>query len=69
MSVEKSLEERVSDLEGNIYALNQSLTETATAIKALLVAQQAKGADLQGTIDDLLMRVCPFPPECGGITE
>src|SRR5882757_152399 len=62
MSSEKTLEERVSDLEENIHALNQSLTEAAAAIKALLSAQQAKSVDLQSTLDDVLNRICPFPP-------
>lgn len=62
--IPETLEERVAYLEENIRALNKATTDTASAIKALLSANQAKSNELSATLDAVLGDVCPFPPEC-----
>lgn len=60
----ESLEDRVAYLEENIRALNEATTKTATALKALLAANQAQSNGLTNTLNTALNLVCPFPPEC-----
>ncbi|MEK6278820.1 MAG: hypothetical protein AABN95_00540 [Acidobacteriota bacterium] len=60
----EELEKRVAYLEENIRALNEATTQTAKAVKQLLKANQAASGELSSTMEGVLQRVCPFPPEC-----